>query len=233
MTDLAEFQRNIGITFQAPSLLAMALIHSSFINESSSDTIESNERLEFLGDAILGLIIAEKLYGDFPDFSEGKMSRLRATLVSRDTLARVAQIIRLGDFLDMGKGEEASGGRGRAANLAGALEALIAAIYLDRGILGARDFVLRLFSKELVRVSHQGIDIDYKSKLQEVMQSKHQPSPSYRLVQEEGPDHDKRFTVEVLAGNVVLGRGRGKNKKLAQSDAARLALGRLHDSFTE
>jgi ribonuclease-3 len=232
LADLAEFQKSIGIMFQSPSLLATALTHSSLVNESSGTVVESNERLEFLGDAVLGFIIAEKLYQDFPGLSEGDMTRLRSALVRQDALARAAQSIRLGDFLDMGRGEEASGGRGRAANLAGALEAVIAAICLDRGTSATRDFVLSLLGEELARAGHQGISVDYKSKLQETMQARRQVAPTYRLVKEVGPDHDKRFTVEVLSGDKVLGRGSGKSKKLAESEAARLALERLAAGFT-
>ena len=219
--------------FQAPSLLETALTHSSFVNESSSNAIESNERLEFLGDAILGFVVAEKLYQDFPNLSEGAMTKLRSALVRRDTLARIARAVRLGDFLYLGKGEEASGGRGKPANLAGALEAVIAATFLDQGAATTRNFVLELLSKELAKVVSQGMGIDYKSQLQELTQSRCQATPTYRLVAAVGPDHDKRFTVEVMAGDVVLGRGTGRSKKLAETEAARSALERLFNSFTD
>jgi len=233
MADLAEFQKNIGIKFQSPSLLETALTHSSFVNESSGTIIESNERLEFLGDAILGLVVAEKLYQDFSEFSEGEMTKLRSALVRRDTLARVARAIRLGDFLHMGKGEEASGGRDKTANLAGALEAVIAAISLDQGAAVTEDFVLKLLGEEMVKVVSQGMGADYKSRLQELMQSRGQSPPAYRMIEAAGPDHDKSFTVEVVAGDMVLGSGTGKSKKLAETEAARSALERLANSFTE
>jgi ribonuclease-3 len=233
MADLAEFQENIGIKFQSPSLLETALTHSSFVNESSGTIIESNERLEFLGDAILGLVVAEKLYQDFSEFSEGEMTKLRSALVRRDTLARVARAIRLGDFLHMGKGEEASGGRDKTANLAGALEAVIAAISLDQGAAVTKDFVLKLLGEEMVKVVSQGMGADYKSRLQELMQSRGQSPPAYRMIEAAGPDHDKSFTVEVMAGDMVLGSGTGKSKKLAETEAARSALERLANSFTE
>jgi len=233
MADLAEFQKNIGIKFQSSSLLETALTHSSFVNESSGTIIESNERLEFLGDAILGLVVAEKLYQDFSDLSEGEMTKLRSALVRRDTLARVARAIRLGDFLHMGKGEEASGGRDKTANLAGALEAVIAAISLDQGAAVTKDFVLKLLGEEMVKVVSQGMGADYKSRLQELMQSRGQSPPAYRMIEAAGPDHDKSFTVEVMAGDMVLGSGTGKSKKLAETEAARSALERLANSFTE
>ena len=230
---MADLQGIFGIKFNKPALLEQALVHSSYVNENPAFVSGHNERLEFLGDAILGFIVAEKLYQEFPDLSEGEMTRLRSALVRRDTLARVARAVRLGDFFYIGKGEEASGGRGRTANLAGALEAVLAATYLDQGAAVTRDLVLRLLGKELDKVVRQGTDFDYKSQLQEFTQSRYQSTPAYRIVAEAGPDHDKRFTVEVMAGDMVLGRGTGKSKKSAETEAARTALQRLAESFTE
>lgn len=233
MADITALQEILGVTFNEPSLLEQALVHSSYINENPAFGSGHNERLEFLGDAVLGFIVAEKLYQGFPDLSEGEMTKFRSVLVRRETLARVARTVRLGDFLYLGKGEEASGGQGKTANLAGALEAVIAATFLDQGAATARNLVLRLLSEELARVVSQGVGFDYKSRLQELMQSRYQSTPVYRLVEELGPDHDKMFTVEVMAGDTVLGRGTGKNKKSAETEAARLALERLATSFTE
>jgi ribonuclease-3 len=230
--DLVTLQEILGVSFHKLSLLEQAVVHSSYINENPDYTSGHNERLEFLGDAVLGFLVAEKLYQDFPDISEGEMTKLRAALVRRDTLARVAGAVRLGEFLYLGKGEEASGGRGRTANLAGALEAVIAAVYLDQGVTTARDFVLRLLGAEMSRVVNRGMGVDYKSKLQELIQSRYQLTPAYRLVAEAGPDHDKTFTVEVLAGDTILGRGTGKSKKLAETEAARLAVDRFDADFT-
>jgi ribonuclease-3 len=227
MPDIAILQKTLGVTLSNRKLLEQALVHSSYINEPPGFTLGHNERLEFLGDAVLDCIIAEKLYQDLPDLNEGEMSKLRAALVRRDTLADIARNIKLGDFLLMGKGEEASGGRNKAPNLAGAMEAVIAAIYIDRGWLTARDIILKLYGDAWVKIARQGTGLDYKSKLQEVMQSKLQLTPSYRLVSETGPDHDKSFTVEVSTGGRVLGRGTGKNKKLAETEAARAALEQL------
>ena len=161
------------------------------------------------------------------------MTKLRSALVRRDTLARMARAAQLGDFLYLGKGEEASGGRGKTANLAGALEAVIAATFLDQGEATTRNLILGLLGEELAGVVSQGIAVDYKSRLQELTQSKYQSTPAYRLVEAMGPDHDKRFTVEVMAGDKVLGRGTGKSKKLAEAEAARSALERLSTGFTE
>lgn len=232
MPDLDTLQEVLGVNFRNRSLLEQAVIHSSYVNENLELVSSQNERLEFLGDAVLGFIVAEKLYQEFPDITEGEMTKLRAALVRRDTLARVARAVELGDFLYMGKGEEASGGRTKTPNLAGALEAMIGAIYLDRGLATARDAVLKLLGKELSRVSRYGAGVDYKSRLQELIQSRNQSTPAYRLVTQTGPDHDRRFTVEVMTGDVILGRGTGKSKKLAETEAARLALDRLDAGFT-
>ncbi len=233
MPDLIALQELLGVTFSEPSLLEQAVVHSSYINENPDLVSGHNERLEFLGDAILGFIVAEELYQEFPDLSEGEMTKLRAALVRRDTLARVARAVRLGDFLYLGRGEEASGGRGKTPNLAGALEAVIAAAYLDQGEAVTRDLVLRLLGEEWARAVSQGTGVDYKSRLQELTQSRFQSIPAYRLVAEAGPDHDKRFTVEVMADDMVLGMGTGKSKKLAETEAARSALERLDAGFTE
>jgi len=227
LADLAILQQTLGIPFNQPSLLEQALVHSSYINESPAFASTSNERLEFLGDAVLGVIIAEKLYQDFPHSSEGEMTRLRAALVRRDTLARIARAINLGDHLYLGKGEEASGGRGKPANLAAALEAVIAAIYLDQGSATTSNFILRLFHEELQKAVSRGIGIDYKSQLQEFIQARQQPTPTYHVIEAVGPDHNKMFTVEVRVGDSVLGRGSGKSKKIAETEAACSALERL------
>ena len=165
MADLAALQQTLGVWFNDPSLLEQALVHSSYVNENPGFAPASNERLEFLGDAILGFIVAEELYQRFSQFSEGEMTKLRSSLVRRDALSRMARAISLGNYLYLGKGEEASGGRHKPANLAGALEALIAAIFLYRGLSAARDFVLRSADKELNKVLSQGVEADYKSQL--------------------------------------------------------------------
>ena len=227
LADLAVLQQILGVSFKDPSLLEQALVHSSYINENPGSALTSNERLEFLGDAVLGSVIAEKLYHDLPSFTEGEMTKLRATLVCRDTLAQAARAIGLGDYLYLGKGEEASGGQHKPVNLAGALEAVIAAIYLDQGAATAKDFILRLFNKELQKVVSQGAEVNYKSQLQELIQAREQQTPAYHVIEATGPDHDRRFTVEVKVGDTVLGRGSGRSKKEAETEAARSALERL------
>jgi ribonuclease-3 len=232
MPDISALQKTLGVTFKEPALLRQALVHSSFINENFDYVSGHNERLELLGDAVLGFIVAEELYRSSPVLSEGEMTRLRAALVRRDTLARVARSVSLGDFLYLGKGEEAGGGRGKSTNLAGALEAVIAAVYLDRGLITARDVVIRLLSADWSELTKSDAGVDYKSRLQEFIQSRFQQPPSYRLVGETGPDHDKRFTVEVTVNNEILGCGSGRSKKLAETEAARTALERLDEGFT-
>ena len=231
LADLAELQQSLGVSFSDLSLLEQALVHSSYINENPSFALTSNERLEFLGDAVLDLVVAEKLYRDLSQSREGEMTTLRAALVRRETLARMARAIRLGDYLYLGKGEEASGGRRKPTNLAGALEAVIAAIFLDQGTVTARDFILWLLNKELEKVVSQG-EVDYKSQLQELIQARQQMTPTYNITEAVGPDHDRRFTVEVRVGDTVLGRGSGKSKKVAETEAARSALEQLSANFT-
>lgn len=233
MADLAGLEETLGIDFKDASLLEQALVHRSYLNENPACNLASNERLEFLGDAVLGFTVAGKLYHDYPNFTEGDMTRFRAVLVRRETLARMAETIGLGGYLFMGKGEEASGGRSKPANLASALEAVIAAIFLDRGSSSASDFIIRLLGTELKEVVSHGTGVDYKSRLQEFIQSREQQTPTYCLIEATGPDHGKTFTVEVKLGEIVLGRGRGKSKKAAETEAARSALEKLCSNFTE
>jgi len=234
LADLAGLQKTLGVSFNDQSLLEQALVHSSYVNENPGFALTSNERLEFLGDAVLGSVVAEKLYHDFPHLAEGEMTKLRSALVRGDTLTRVARAINLGDYLYLGKGEETSGGRDKPANLAGALEALIAAIFLDQGSATVRDFILLgLLNKELQKVVSQRAGADYKSQLQELIQAREQQTPTYYVIETAGPDHDKRFTVEVRRGDTVLGRGSGKSKKAAATEAARLALEQLSAAFIQ
>ena len=232
MYDIGSIQESLKIKFKNPSLLEQALVHSSYLNEYPGFAPAANERLEFLGDAILGFIVAEKLYQDFPDMAEGEMTQIRSILVRRETLAHIATGLKLGDYLYLGKGEKASGGRRKPANLAAALEAVIAAIFLDSGLAATRKAVLGWLDKELQEVIGRGKGVDYKSRLQELVQSKYRSSPSYRTVQTTGPDHDKLFTVEAMIGDRVLGRGSGKSRKLAEIEAAQQALEQMGSIFT-
>lgn len=228
MTDLASFQDRLGIRFNDSALLQQALVHSSYLNENPDFPLESNERLEFLGDALLGFVVAEDLYRRFASLNEGEMTKQRSALVSQDSLACLASGLSLGDYLFLGQGEEKGGGRSRPRNLACALEALISAIFLDQGLATARDFILGLFNSGFQQVKGEG-PVDYKSALQEIVQARDGGKPLYQLVKTEGPDHDRRFTVEVLIGGEVLGSGTGKSKRLAEKEAAREAMERLSE----
>ncbi len=227
LNNLKDIENCIGIEFKDDSLLKLALTHSSYVNEYPAIAPESNERLEFLGDAVLDMIIAEDLYFKYPQQHEGELTALRATLVCTATLANIAQAIGLGNCLLLGKGEEASGGRSKEANLAGAFEALLAALYLDKGLEATRIFLLKLFEKELVKLGEKETCIDFKSRLQHIFQARKgedKETPVYYIIEETGPDHKRIFTAEVRVGNKILGRGYGKSKKTAETEAARAAL---------
>ncbi len=220
----AALLKVLEIDFRHRALLEQALVHRSYLNEAADLELESNERMEFLGDAILGLVISDRLYRDYPGLSEGQLSQIRALLVRWDTLAEAAERISLGDCLMLGRGEEMSGGRSRPSNLAGALEALIGAAFLDGGLTKARRLVLQLLGPELEQVAAGAVAVDSKSQLQQVAQARWHEIPKYRLISSVGPDHAKTFTVEVLVRSQVLGRGEGRNKKQAELAAARQAL---------
>jgi len=224
---MADFQQRLGLTFHNPELLQQALTHSSYLNENKQLAPVSNERLEFLGDALLGLIIAEKLYNNFPQYTEGEMTQIRAALVKGDTLCKIAKAVELGDFLIFGKGEEATGGRGKAENLESAFEAVVAAVYLDQGLASIRELVLRLFADEFEKAIKRTAVVDYKSKLQEVTQGECRRAPVYVLIETTGSEHERRFTVDVQLDGEVLGRGTGRSKKAAEAEAARIALENL------
>ncbi len=227
LSDLEQLQQVLGIRFADISLLEKSMVHRSYLNENQGNSIDSNERLEYLGDAVLGLVVAEKLFRDNPEFDEGKMTRLRSALVRRETLARIARNIDLGDYLYLGKGENSSGGRQKTANLACAMEAVIAAVYLDKGYEVTEKLILHLLAEEWEKALSKPAMIDYKSKLQELLQSQEQRIPSYHITGTHGPDHSKVFNAEVRLDERVLGSGSGKSKKQAESEAARQALEKL------
>ena len=219
---LKDLDAAIGYRFKNISLLQNALAHSSYANERWHSSLMSNERLEFLGDSILGMLVADHLYRNFPDRPEGELTRMRADMVCERALAAVAGKIGLGEHLLLGKGEEAGGGRGRDSILADAVESVIAASYLDGGMEAAKQFVDRFV---LVNVPHAKLhNRDYKTTLQELVQQKKNQTISYVLVGESGPDHDKQFVVQLLINAKVAGVGTGSSKKRAEQDAARAAL---------
>ncbi|AIS52556.1 ribonuclease 3 [Thermoanaerobacter kivui] len=221
-----ELEERINYTFKDKNLIKEALTHSSWANEGKNNKI-SNERLEFLGDAVLSLVISEYLYKKRKDLEEGSLSKYRAEIVCEPSLARCAREIGLGTFLRVGKGEELTGGRERDSILADAMEALLAAIYLDAGLDTVRKIILDLFKDIIEEVLKGLIYRDYKTKLQEVVQSMGIGKITYELVKEVGPDHNKTFVMQVRIGDVVLGEGYGKSKKEAEQAAAMEALNKL------
>jgi ribonuclease-3 len=231
MTDWNYCQKDLGISFHQESLLEQAFVHLSYLNENPGFARPSNERLEFLGDAILNFIVTEKLYEEFPELPEGELTEIRASLVCRDTLAGLASSLKLGDWLLLGRGEEANGGRAKESNLANAMEALIGALYLDRGLAKARRFILRQLKPELEKIKAGKTTPNYKALVQEFIQGQRKPTPVYRLVEATGPDHSKQFTAEILVEGEALGRGTGKSKKAAESQAAKAAWEKLRYSY--
>ena len=219
---IKDLENAIGYRFSNITLLQNALAHSSYANERWHDGLRSNERLEFLGDSILGMVVAEHLYKNFPDRPEGELTRMRADMVCETSLAEVAAKLDLGKHLLLGHGEEQGGGRTRASTLADAVESIIAASFLDGGMAAAEGIIRRFV---LCNVPTGKLhNADYKTALQELVQQKKNQVLTYTLVGESGPDHDKQFFVEVALNGNVIGKGSGSSKKRAEQDAARVAI---------
>ena len=219
---IKDLEAAIGYRFRNIALLQNALTHSSHANERWHNSLMSNERLEFLGDSILGMVVAEYLYRNFPDRPEGDLTRMRADMVCETSLAAIANQLELGKHLLLGRGEEQGGGRGRASILADAVESVIAACFLDGGMEAARGFIQRFVLTNVpVKKLH---NVDYKTVLQELVQQKKNQVLSYALVGESGPDHDKQFQVEVSLNGKPVGMGSGSSKKRAEQDAAHSAI---------
>jgi ribonuclease-3 len=230
--ELSALEGALGYRFRDRGLLEHALTHRSRANEDVSGGVVDNESLEFLGDAVLGFVIADMLYRRYPDRDEGQKSKMKSGVVSAVTLARMAARVDLGRFLLLGRGEEKSGGRLKATLLADAYEAVIAAIYLDGGLDGARSFVEREFAAELAATGASVMPgDDFKSALQEWLQSRGRPLPDYQVVEEIGPAHRRIFRIECRVSDEVLASGEGRTKKEAEQDAARLALARFGESL--
>lgn len=221
---LKELEKKIGYHFQNESLLKQAMTHSSYINEHHLKKTECNERLEFLGDAVLELVSSEFLYHGHPDVSEGELTRTRASMVCEPSLAFCARDIKLGSYLLLGKGEEATGGRERDSVTSDAMEALIGAIYLDSGFTSAKEFIHRFILSDL---ENKKLFFDSKTILQEIVQAEEGQAACYRLLGEEGPDHNKVFFVEVSIGGICYGKGKGRTKKAAEQEAAYQAILKL------
>ena len=220
MSELKKFQELIGYTFKNEQLLKQALTHSSYANEKHLKKLSDNERLEFLGDAVLEVISSEFLFENYPELTEGQLTKLRASIVCESTLATCTESIHLGDYLFLGKGEDRTGGRTRKSVLSDAMEAVIGAIYLDGGFANAKEFVLRFIMTD---IEHKHLFYDSKTILQEVVQGEHEQL-TYVLLGESGPDHDKTFEVGVLIGRKEISTGKGHTKKAAEQEAAYKAL---------
>ncbi len=217
-----NLEKNLGYTFKNKELMERALTHSSYSNEMKK-AVESNERLEFLGDSVLSIITSEYLFKHYRHLPEGELTKLRAALVCEKSLCEISRQLKIGDYLKLGKGEDNTGGRTRPSILADAFEAMLAAIYLDSGIKSSRDFVLPFIKEKLTHIDSISA-LDYKTTLQEIIQQNPEEHLEYRLAGQTGPDHDKQFTIEVLLNSNVIGQGTGHSKKAAEQAAAKEAL---------
>jgi ribonuclease-3 len=224
------FEARLGYRFRDRDLLECALTHRSRAHEDETGTVKDNESLEFLGDSVLGFLVAERLYRAFPQSDEGQKSKMKASLVSTTALARLARRLELGEYLVLGRGEEKTGGRKKRALLADGYEAVVAAIYLDGGIDAAQDFIMREFGGLLSDSAPVSLsEADHKSRLQEYLQAHNRPLPRYHVVAESGPDHHKVFQIDVSVDGAVVASAAGRKKKEAEQEAARLALASLEN----
>lgn len=220
--ELLLFQNYAELRFRRLDLLNLAFCHRSFANESQEE-VENNEKLEFLGDSVLGLITSEYLFYLLSDRAEGELARIKSFVVSENSLNAIAKNIKIDNYILIGKGEEYSGGRNKKAILADCLEAVIGAYYLDSGLKAVRTFILTYLVPEIMKVLEDKHDKDYKTLLQEFVQKKYKTYPKYKLLKKIGPDHDKTFLVEVKVREQIFGPGEGKNKKAAEQSAASIA----------
>jgi len=228
---LEELQTIIGYSFRDVEILNTSLTHSSYANESKASVV-SNERLEFLGDVVIDLVVSEYLYNRFTELPEGELTKRRASVVCESSLAFAARKIKLGDYLLLGKGEETTGGRNRDSILADAFEALTGAIYIDGKYESARSFLLVNFEEEVIYALSKGtLFKDYKTELQELLQKRTKSKIEYVVEREDGPDHKKKFYMNVIVENKIIGKGMGRNKKEAEQNAAKQALMKLGEHF--
>ena len=218
---IKELEHRIGYHFQDFNLLVMAMRHSSYVNEHHMERLDCNERLEFLGDAVLEVVSSEFLYKNFPELPEGELTKKRASMVCEPSLAFCARQIDLGSYLLLGKGEEGTGGRNRDSIVSDAMEATIGAIFLDGGFTNAKEFILNYILND---IEHKQLFYDSKTILQEIIQARTEEPMAYEVLKEEGPDHDKNFRVAVKVGNKILGTGSGRTKKAAEQEAAYYAI---------
>lgn len=223
LRQLDKLQTTLRVKFKDKRLLGRALVHRSYINESGT-SVKDNERLEYLGDSVLGLVVNEYLFKHFEDYHEGDLAKIKSVVVSEETLAKVARELNLGSFILMGKGEEMSGGRKRSSILANTLEAVIGAIYLDSGLKESRRFILGLMKGDIERVDNLTYQRDPKTTLQEYVQKKYKERPDYDVVEEKGPDHQKEFYVQLSIHGKKIAMGKGSSKRKAEMHAANQAL---------
>lgn len=225
-SNLAQFEKKLKIKFKSSALLEEALTHKSYAIEHIQPTC--NERLEFLGDSIISAVVAQFLYKKFPNVDEGRLSKMKSQIVSRINLSQWADELELGQFLFLSQGEEATGGRNRESLIGNAYEAVVGAIFLDQGFETAQEFILRQLSKK-----KRIVETDYKSRLQELVQKKYKIPPTYTVVKEQGPDHEKKFTLDVRIQKKILGTGEGRSKKEAEQQAAKEALKFIRNSMLD
>lgn len=223
-TDFSEFERSVGLVFRDEALLRCAFTHRSYLNEHRSEKLEHNERLEFLGDAVLELATTHFLFVKFPEKHEGDLTALRSALVNTNTLSDAAQALRMNDYLLLSKGESKDTGRARAFLLANTFEALVGAVYIDQGYEAAERFIAQFLFPKLDLILEKKLWLDAKSHFQELSQDKEGATPTYATIKESGPDHDKRFVVGVYLKDSLVAQGEGKSKQEAETDAARNAL---------
>lgn len=223
MRDIKDLQKKIKLKFNNLGLLEQATAHRSYLNEAAGKEINSNERLEFLGDTVLSLIISDWLFEKFPQYPEGQLTNLRSNIVRTSALAQIAQKLNIGDYLLLSRGERDSNGSQNPSILADAMEAVIGSIYLDQGIEPTQKFIKENFTHLVEEITISGQLKDAKSLLQEKLQAEAKQTPIYKTLEENGPDHDKIFTVGVYAGDELLAKGQGKSKQLAQESAAKKA----------
>lgn len=224
LNNIENLENKLNYRFKKKSNIILALTHSSFANESKNENMESNERLEFLGDAVLNLVISEYIYSKYPDMPEGDMTKNRANIVCETSLEKCSTNIKIGKYLLLGKGEEITGGRTRTSILSDLFEAVIGAVFIDGGMSHAASFI-KTHMRHIIQDSIDGyLFMDYKTKLQEKVQKDREKKIAYKTVKESGPDHNKKFIIQVRINGIVMGTGKGKNKKEAEQNAARDAL---------
>ena len=233
LNSMNELEAIINYTFKDRKKLLLALTHSSYSNEKKNDGLSSNERLEFLGDAVLNIVTSEYIYKNFPHLPEGEMTKTRASIVCEGSLMKCAAKISLGKYLLLGKGEENTGGRTRTSILSDAFEALIGAIFLDAGLKEAGNFISRSMKELFGDQSRSEVFVDYKTQFQEIIQKSSDQKISYQILDEKGPDHDKLFIAQLSAGNRIYGTGKGKSKKEAEQNAAKEALNKMQVMLNE